>query len=159
MSNFWVACLNHFVLLVFFSSPENIRKPLVFWFFQGLWKDSSIMKQVNVWGKYSMVEFFLGGSFRYLRCTLGGQVHCCCWSCKEMSFTTFLRHRYRWTTFHISLNLWYWKENWWRIIRYHQEKLRPQAWSNCPVFCLVIIIACVGSTNRLLFSFILIHIN
>ena len=149
MSNFWVACLNHFVLLVSFFIPWKHQKTSGFLIF------SRVMERQQ----YSMVEFFLGGSFRYLRCTLGGQVYCCCWSCKEMSFTTFLRHRYRWTTFHISLNLWYWKENRWRIIRYHQEKLRPQAWSNCPVFYFVIIIACVGSTRRLLFSFILIHIK
>ena len=32
--------------------PENIRKPLVFWCFQVVWKESSGMKWVNVYFKF-----------------------------------------------------------------------------------------------------------
>ena len=41
--------------LIFFDPPENIRKPLVFWCFQGVSKELSGMK----WVKKSLIETLL----------------------------------------------------------------------------------------------------
>ena len=45
----WVL-LTHFMPLVSLISPENIRKPKVFWCFQGVSKETSGMKLANVRG-------------------------------------------------------------------------------------------------------------
>ena len=40
--------LTHFILLISFDTPENVRKPLVFWYFQWVSKVISGMKWVKI---------------------------------------------------------------------------------------------------------------
>ena len=51
--------LTHFMPLIFFDTPENIRKPLFFWYFQGVSKEISGMKWVtkNFQLTYLLTEF------------------------------------------------------------------------------------------------------